>query len=102
MSSSSIYLITDVGSYTVLNIMKDKQIAVVVKQFNKDKPIEAVNIVEKDVKDPKAGVFRARYAMPAYSPCRRTAYSCILACRLEFVEFIHKILGPPFGDKASY
>ena len=54
-SRYSIYL-RSVGSYTVLNIMKDKQIAVVVKQFNKNKPIEAVDVVEKDVEDPKAGV----------------------------------------------
>ena len=100
--SSSINLNTKVGSHTVLNIMKDKQIAVVVKQFNKDKPTEAVDIVEKDVRDPKAGVYCTRYAMPAYSPCRRTAYPCISACWLEAVELIYKILGPPFGDKALY
>ncbi len=82
--------------------MKDKQIAVVVKQFNKDKPIEAVDVVEKDVKDPKAGVHCAPHAMPAYSPCRRTAYTCILACWLESVELIYKTPGSPPGNKSLY
>ena len=82
--------------------MKDKQIAVVVKQFNKDKPTEAVDVVEKDVKEPKAGVYCARYAMPAYSLCRRTAYPCISACWLESVELIYKLPGRSFGNKASY
>ena len=102
MSGSSIILSTQVGSHTVLNIMKDKQIAVVVKQFNKDKPTEAVEIVEKDVKNPKAGAYCARYALPAYSLCRQTAYSCILACWLESIELVYRIPGPPVGDEGLY
>ena len=79
-------------------VMAGKQLAVIVRQYNKEDPVKAVEVIEKNVVDVGAGTQLSKSPLPAYS----------LLCRSGMLILMHRksaVLHPPpacWLDKALH
>lgn len=64
--------------------MAEKQIAVVVRQYNKEEPTKAIDVVEKAIREPGQGIV-ALSSMSAYSPSETSLY--VHACRFMYESY---------------
>ena len=82
--------------------MTGKQIAVIVRQYNKEEPIKAVDVIEKNLVDVEAGMQLSRSPLAAYSlHCRsgmlilmhrRKCSTAPASCMLAYIKHCMEIL----------
>ena len=64
--------------------MAEKQIAVVVRQYNKEEPTKAIDVVEKAIREPGQGIV-ALSSMSAYSPSETSLYVHALPLHVRII-----------------